>query len=350
MYSTVILAIFAVLILKPPDMRLLFRLFTLPLLLLLLFSCKTDFDVIANYKEITVVYGLLNKQDSVHYLRITKAFLGNGNALVYAQNPDSSQYGTAINVELVDSKSSNVIVFDTVTIHDKDTGVFFSPNQQMYMSTARLDSLSTYTLRISNKQTGHEVSSKTDLIHEFFIQTPKQTAKKIGFPRDIVTQQKLEWRTAANGKRYQPIIRFYYKETSNLTDTITRMVEWVFSSSTSEGITQGEEMWANYMNEDFYRLCEAQIPYTDAEREAAVKVRLPDHFDVIFTIVGIEFSTYLDLNGPTTGLLLEKPVYSNVTNGIGVFSSQYVWKKSYGVNDQTKASLQNTVSLHFFAN
>jgi hypothetical protein len=350
MYSTVILAIFAALFLKPSIMRFVIRILSLPLVLLLLFSCKTDFDVIASYKEITVVYGLLNQQDSSHYLRITKAFLGEGNALVYANEPDSSEYGTTINVELVNNKTSDIIVFDTCTIHDKDTGVFFSPNQQMYRSTVKLDSSYTYTLKITNKETGHEVLSKTDMISEFHIQTPKPAAKKIGFPRDVLTQQKLEWRTAANGKRYQPIIKFYYKETSNLIDTITREVEWIFGTSTSEGIAQGEEMWANYLNEDFYRLCEAQIPYADAEKEAAVKVRLADHFDLMFTIVGIEFSTYLDLNGPTTGLLLEKPVYSNIDNGIGVFSSQYQWKKSYLVNDQTKAFLQNTVSLHFFAN
>ena len=55
-------------------------------------SCETDIDVTAEWKDITVAYGILNQNDTAHYLKINKAFLGDGNSLVYAQNADSSSY------------------------------------------------------------------------------------------------------------------------------------------------------------------------------------------------------------------------------------------------------------------
>src|ERR1044072_3856815 len=55
-------------------------------------SCSTDIDLLENYKPITVVYGLLDVHDNVQYIKINKAFLGEGNALVMAQQSDSINY------------------------------------------------------------------------------------------------------------------------------------------------------------------------------------------------------------------------------------------------------------------
>ncbi|MBK8876748.1 MAG: hypothetical protein IPN13_23830 [Bacteroidetes bacterium] len=43
----------------------------------MLFSaCDNDIDLLAPYKEIGVVYGLINPKDTVQYVRIQRAFLG----------------------------------------------------------------------------------------------------------------------------------------------------------------------------------------------------------------------------------------------------------------------------------
>jgi len=331
------------------------RLLFLFTLFAITFSCKTDFNINAGYKEITVVYGLLDQNEVTHYLRITKAFLGEGNALVYAKIPDSSLYGPELKVNLLEIHASNdykTIVFDTALIQNKDSGTFFAPDQVMYKSNVVLNPKYIYELDLKDTITGEVVTSKTNLIQNFSIVTPKPGRRSIGFSRDVLNEQKFEWKSALYGKRYQPILKFYFKETSSPNDTIMREIDWVFELKTSNGVEGGEDMSVSYLNEDFYKLCESQIPYSDQNKEDAVRVRLADHFDLSFTMVGDEFSTYLDLNGPTTGLLLEKPAYSNIINGIGVFSSHYTWNKSYLVDDITKAALQNTNSprLHFFAN
>ena len=67
------------------------------LLLLLVFflilpSCEEDFDITAPYKDITIAYGLLDLNEDTVYVRINKAFLGDGNVLEMVEVEDSSVY------------------------------------------------------------------------------------------------------------------------------------------------------------------------------------------------------------------------------------------------------------------
>ena len=58
--------------------------------LLLFAGCESDFDIAADYKEIPIIIGLLDIQDTVHYVSITKAFLDEDqDALFMAQQADS---------------------------------------------------------------------------------------------------------------------------------------------------------------------------------------------------------------------------------------------------------------------
>lgn len=84
----------------------LFIFLLLPALILLFNACKTDFDATSDYKEIAIVYGVLNQKDNVHYLRVNKAFLGQGNAVIYSQIPDSSSYGNDIEVFINELKGT----------------------------------------------------------------------------------------------------------------------------------------------------------------------------------------------------------------------------------------------------
>ena len=46
-------------------------------------------------------------------------------------------------------------------------------------------------------------------------------------------------------------------------------------------------------------------------------------FDFFFRMAGDELFQYIDINNPTnTGVLIDKPVYTNINNGLGVFSTR----------------------------
>src|SRR5215212_5226416 len=94
-------------------------------------SCSTDVDLLEDYKPITVVYGLLNVNDSIQYIKVNKAFLGEGNALLMAEQNDSVNYKPGeISVQLQQINPSTGAVIqtincDTTTQILKDDGIFY---------------------------------------------------------------------------------------------------------------------------------------------------------------------------------------------------------------------------------
>lgn len=313
-------------------------------LVLIYTSCSNDFDVTAKYKEVAVVYGLLNQNDSIHYLRINKAFLGEGNALTYAKVADSSNYGTNIDVRITETTptgTKNELVFDTVTLYSKEPGEFYSPGQIFYYNTKRLSQNNIYDLKITNKKTGYSVTSSTKLVNNFSFTDPSAGSKSLSFKRAITQTKSFAWENAKNGKRYQLILHFYYKEVLGNADTAIKHIDWVFPSVASSKTDGSGTSEVSYLNEDFFKLCEKNIPYTDAAREAAVRMRLASICDLELTVIGEDFNTYLDVNGPSTSVVMDKPLFSNITDGIGLFSSRYETHRIIGLNAETRLDLSN---------
>ncbi|MBA3706904.1 MAG: hypothetical protein H0W84_13695, partial [Bacteroidetes bacterium] len=136
----------------------------------LLSACSTDLAVIGNYKETMVVYGLLDQSKTTQYIKINKAFLGEGNAFQYAQVKDSVQFAKSLNVVLkrikngVELASYNLVPDN---IPQKNLGVFYSADQSnaIYSTNTALFADSEYQLVIKNSETGTTVSSQTSLVN-----------------------------------------------------------------------------------------------------------------------------------------------------------------------------------------
>jgi hypothetical protein len=331
-------------------MKKLFRLLILFVIPCSYVSCETDFDVITDYKEVAIVYGLLNQSDTIHYLRINKAFLGPGNALTYAQVPDSSSLGTDVSVILTETTPAGIkkeIVFDTLTLSEKEAGDFYYPDQLFYATNAVLDENNTYDLKVTDKKTAYEVTSQTNLIHNFNFTKPSAGAKTLSFKRSITQPMKFVWQNAENGKRYQLKFYFNYKELNLAGDTTYKLIEWIFPEETTEKTDGNGESDVAYLNEDFYKLCQTKISYADPATEEAVIKRFASVCDLKIEVIGDEFNTYLVANGPTTGVLMDKPNYSNIKNGLGILSCIYQIQRQIALSPETIFDLATTTNLKF---
>ena len=146
--------------------KIIFLFFTI--LLSLFFSCSTDFDVNAEWKDITVVYCLLNQNDSAHYVKVNKAFLGEQDAYIMAQISDSFNYEN-INVSLEQWNNDNrikIIPLEKTTEIVKQPGIFATDNNIIYKTTGSIFADSEYKLIIDIP--GKEpVTSTTKLIARF---------------------------------------------------------------------------------------------------------------------------------------------------------------------------------------
>jgi hypothetical protein len=312
-----------------------YRKFLIGFLLILPFlnSCKKDFSVNAEWKDITIVYGLLSHNDSVHYIKITKAFLGPGNAYDYAKIPDSSNYPAGeLSVRLDEYDESSYLVrsipFDTITLHTKDTGDivfhknFYYPNQLVYKSNAVLDQNNTYKLVIHNNKTGLEVTSQTNLVNNFSIIKPDPFApeEKIVFiPNENTT---VAWTSAVGGKRYQLIIRFHYNErpiNNPAAAWTAKAIDWfVFSNELSRTTNGQEDMVKSIKGDAFYSFLAANIDTTTLLTRQAGLV------DYIFNVASEDLTTYMEVNEPSTSIVQYRPPFTDIDNGIGLFSSRLV--------------------------
>ena len=336
-------------------MRYLKVVFLLLLPMTLFFSCDSKLQVNAAWKDITVVYGLLNQNDTVHYLKITKAFLGEGNALMFATIPDSSNYPDKLDVKLegwektsqYDSTLKQTILFDTITITNKEKGtdsaIFYYPLQLVYKSAGfvHLNQNYLYKLSIKRKSTGKEITAQTPLVNKITsIEQPHAYPAKASFIPGMVNQ--LVFTTVKGGKRYQVVGRFYYLETSS-TDTTSKYVDWViFSDIKTDNTKGGETLSLTYPCDAFYTVIGNGIHADIANNNLPGGLkRVAYKMEYIFTVAGDDLNTYMEVTEPSYTIVQERPPYTNIVNGIGLFSARYnqsVIQRSFG--DQTIAELK----------
>lgn len=287
----------------------------------LLFSCKKELHLNADWKDITIVYGILNQLDSVHYIKVTKAFLGPGNAMEYARIADSSNYLTKLQVTLEAWNGTNLTAthtFDTTTINDKDSGTFYYPFQLMYSSTSPLDPDLTYKLIITEPVSQKQVTSGTRLIRNFSVEKPIPY-QSLSF--DPGKNSEVKWTSAAGGKRYQVIVRFHYMEThiSNPSQSEEKYLDWIIiPGKLSKNDEGGEELRASYANDGFYALLHTRL-VADPDIERAAR-----YLRYTFTVAADDLNSYIEVSQPSNSIIQDKPTYSNIENGIGLFSARFV--------------------------
>ena len=288
----------------------------LALCLALFSSCSKDLNINDDWKEIMVVYGLLNPNDSVNYIKITKAFLGPGNALQYAQISDSSNLVAKLKVTLSEYNGTTLVnsfVLDTTMISEKDSGLFYFPDQILYVYRGQLNRAHQYKLSVLDTVTGVEVTSSTYLVNDISIQEPSIFSKANFIPGALST---VKWYSAKYGKRYQLNIHFKYLEISGQ-DTAHKTVDWLVFSDIKSGTIEGDDnMESSFTGDGFYSAIRAQVPYN------ASVIRIPDQVQYVFTVGTEELSNYIEVTNPSNTIVQEKPVYTNIENGIGLFTSR----------------------------
>ena len=103
----------------------------------LLMGCNNDLDLFSVYKEIPVVTAILDVADSVHYVRIERAFVNpQTNALTISQDPDSLYYPDILEVTITAQNSGNKLTAERIdgAAHGliKDPGGFATTPNILY--------------------------------------------------------------------------------------------------------------------------------------------------------------------------------------------------------------------------
>lgn len=286
-----------------------------------LVSCRNELDVMAPHKSIPVVYCLLNPKDSVHSLRLEKSFLGEDNAYEMAKNSDSIYYQSAsvILERWADGRMMEQFSLAHMPIQARDSGVFSSNPNFLYQTTAPILGSSEYHLKINIPSITSEITASTHTVNDFKVVRPEAYKKTLPFS-SYDNYQAIEWISTPYTRIYHLLIRFHYLEVKN-SDTTNLSLDWNIGQYVSKSGTGGELMKTEVLQRDFYKWLGNKLvkPTADIRRLADKKA-----VDFIFTVGGEELYTYLEVYQEDSGILKEKPVFTNIVNGIGLFSSRYI--------------------------
>lgn len=306
---------------------------------LIIVSCESDFEINGPYQDISIVYGLLNQAEPEHYIKINRAFLGD-NALILANDPNNSSYGDSLQVWIEDWRFGNYLttynLIDTLIKKNVSSSPFYNPNnpyQIVYKFKANLNQDSEYRLFIKNKYTGKIVSSQTRLVKEFSIIKPRSGQPTFSFTGTSPTP--IEWTSGELGRLYQLVIRFNYieKNIKTLVVDSTKFVDWVFPVKRSKTLLGGEKFELEFLGEGFYKNIKGTVK-TDENVQ-----RWYRNVQFIFSVAADDFATYMDVNKPSSSIVQERPEYSNINNGIGIFSSRYIKSRDLMLSSPSEDSL-----------
>ena len=314
-------------------------------------SCSTDFELNAPYETIPVVYGLLDQSKDTQFVKINRSFLGYGNNVDYAAINDCTHFEYVVAVLEEYNEFGNLIDHDTLKefmVGNLQPGIFYEDSQKVYYLETDNDSLkeeNTYHLKVSVPDKGLNFDAETDLIKGTWLNFKFQTILYLagsGFKvadvdlattEDGYLEQTLRWTTAERGKRYELMLRLHYTEVYNDLSEQEKYLEWNLGRQISVSSSGGEEMFKDVSGGSFFNFVETQLQNYENEDQVMKRVLGMDAVEIILTAGNEDLNTYMQVNEPVTGIVTERPIFTNVNNGIGIFASKYSTKVSTFLSD-----------------
>ncbi|HEY9177873.1 MAG TPA: hypothetical protein VIN07_09295 [Flavipsychrobacter sp.] len=316
------------------------------LLVLGLHSCSEDFTVAAPYRQVTVVGGILDMQDTAHYIRIQKAFMDeHKSAIQMSKEPDSSFYNDLV-VKMFEYDASQTKVLDSIVLdrvdlskegYPKRTPIndqqfFTSPHYAYKFVKNDLSPSLWYKLTIHNKNTGRTdssdfvgvVNSDPNKASEgFYLQEFELASYTIEFSKTTPNSQyRLLPFVPKNARMLEGYIRFNYVEKNASTgETSRHYVDYAFDTDVS-ATKAGIRTELGTLNANIYAFLNSSIGAAAPNVE-----RLMDSCDIFVYAASPEIYYYRLINlGQTGGITSDniQPNYTNFagTNVIGVLGSR----------------------------
>ncbi|MCL2290669.1 MAG: hypothetical protein FWC34_08220 [Bacteroidetes bacterium] len=305
-------------------------------LIYLFTACKKpDFDLNASYEKVTVVYGVLNYQDSIHYVKIYKGFQSHGENQIFinAQNPDSIYYYDQINVILQEwhngarTARANIPLQMTRNF-PRDAGFFYYGDERIiYYTTDTLSKYLDYKIRITHKTTGEVIEAQTPMVGdarvlstltEFKMMEPKGRVRFEGVPS-----------VGDNG--YEIHVNFVYFEVDK-TNQAVKIGRVRKNITPRVGEEIGKDYAGNFAKEfpqTFYEDIAAEL---ERDNNVTRYMGLPGNngscIEIEIWAAGKSFMSFLLSNQPTNSFVQVNTIYTNIETPSGGLAFGFLSSRS----------------------
>ncbi|MCG8576055.1 MAG: hypothetical protein MI810_14290 [Flavobacteriales bacterium] len=334
-------------------------------------SCQTEFSVNGAYEITPVVMGLLDHGDSVHIIKITKAFLGDGDNLVYAKEPDSN-YFQNVDARVIEyegdgeTKTGREWQLQDSMVSNKDTdGIFYAPEQKIYYFEANdLNEEYQYEIVADLDEGAHSFNAKTGMINGFSISSPAVfSSDRINFNGATVNGDddykayKFTVNEALNAGlyNYKYIFRWreYYLDGSSQDFELERIDKDV----TQEVPQQANSHSAFFHGLEFFRWLGGYENTAGQQQPGVITYdenvdrRMVLGIDIRISIAHSDLVQFMEVTKPQTGIAQSQPEFTNINGGLGLFSSRHIYElKNYRLSTNSMKELcqgQYTATLQF---
>ena len=342
---------------------------------LFLLQCSNKLEVLAPYKESIAVFGLINQNDTVQYIRVQRVFLGEGNAFTMAQNPDSCYFKPGeLRVALrptVGGVTGTDIVL-TEAFVQTDPGVF-STSQLLYKTNQPLTDGALYRLVIHNNKTGKDFSSSNvALIGDFKsgLGGPNQQHSVLQpnpLPPAILPSVPIcpspgtvvcQFMSPINASVCGLKMRLFYSEYAGSSGSgISKSIDIDLGVQYLASPRGGQKVDLSFSGDAMLNNISLQI-----QPDPAVNHRTADSVCFLLNGAGYDVSLFNQVNN-STSLSQSKPTYTNIYEGtdgsitskkaVGIFSSRKEFplvKNIIGPSVDNLSSNPKTCPLKFYYN
>ena len=316
-------------------------------------SCEVEFSPNASWKEIPVIYCVLDQDDftagDTTWVRVERCYLGDGSIYTYSSISDSINYPQgSIDVRILVYRNGACI--DSIqcrdTLREREDGDFAHHLQPIYYTTQRLQEDCYYKVEVRRAES-RSLMAYTDSIPLItcstnVIRKPYNTEIFGFFDRTSgnVPSFLMEWYAMDNARRYQPFVRFYYGE-----DGDTNYVD-VLGGSVNSG--NGSTILSTSLTRDgFLKNLELQLQ-NDTNPKRYLKL-----VDVYLTACDENLNNYISTVNSGSSIDQSTHSYTNVhcctdgtvVDGVGIIAARrtHIYKTL-----EADASMVPNVGLYWF--
>lgn len=313
----------------------------------MLVSCTPEVDMFADYEPRPIVYGLLDARADTNYIKITRSYYPSGAYDQTANTADSNYYPGKLDARLVEfcnGDSIREIILDTITVFNKEEGVFYAPAQKLYYTAERLKEntdTKLYRYKLKVVLPDRVLTAETDMVGKdnFDVQSLGVDFSKCHFGLD---PRSFRFRPATNAVMYEVSMAFTFKEQRTPAgDSVPRTFSWSIGTYTDTELQHTMEYGCyifRYRPEIFYQNLEEFIGGDTCTFELR---RFISDYPVEITIASCGFGLWLYYNNnfPTEGFHPGYSEFSLINGGNGVFSSRAIVRHKVRLAGETVPDL-----------
>ncbi len=307
---------------------------TFAILLLTLSSCKDEIKINGSAEPSAVVYAVLDPSESIHYIKVNRAFVTSDNQLEAAAIADSN-YFSSVTGTVKEYKFGTLLrtfnLEDTL-IENKTSGVFYYPQQKVYMfKTTESDPLKAengyeYRLELNINNGEFLVNGSTELVRDVKITYPNANASSsYSFAAVPTNPDKYKSPKVAgdygNGYMYDLRLRVSFAEFTSASDSTIKTFDWMIKSGDINS-SVNKVISSSADGQTFYELIKSNV----SNNPNIIKRNLIS-ISAVLTSGSQVLLDYIALSKPSSTIAQNKITYTNVTatnnrKALGIFTAR----------------------------